>query len=84
MNATTINNIIAIVTALLPTIEQYGSVLLADVQQLLSAARDPSAASPDQLKALAALSAQCDAKQDSIYAALQAQQAADEPTSGSD
>ena len=77
MNANTINNIIAIVTALLPAIEQYGSALLADVQQLLAAARDPSAASPDQLKALADLSTQCDAKQDAIFAALQAQQTAE-------
>lgn len=77
MNAATITTIINLVQALLPTIEQYGAAILADVQQLIAAARDPHAATPDQLKALADLSAQCDAKQDAIYAALQAQQTAE-------
>lgn len=85
MNSASITAILNILVALLPTIEAEGASLLADARQIISDVNGSSNATPEQLQAAAALSAQADARQDAIYAALQAQDAADDPsTSGSD
>jgi len=83
MNPTTINAILNLLAAMLPTIEQYGAALVEDAQRILADIQ-AGTATPEQLAQAAQLSAQADAKQDAIYAALQAQDAADAGTTASD